>query len=359
MWKLTKKYIKYLKNNSIVFADTRQHWETGILRLLNLEEIQGREWIEYIFENVSGTRWNRMHQQEKYELICKRTQLYFKVSKQVSVKSFPHHSIFSGAKVDRHFTSFDYLDNKFHILGNSYLNHGILYTNRYKKASPIAYDEEYFEGDIERLGYGNYLKQSEWRIEKSDRILSSIKKYSLAPKPCIFDIGAGYGFLRYSAQRMGLNHFGLEISRYANEMCAKLFGFTNFEGDIWQYNKNQKYDIVTCLDVIEHVKDLDSFIAETKKYVAHKGLIVVRTPNLCSFEHKCFRSKFYSLKNEHLNYFSPLSLAYLLSRHGFSIEFTITSSHLFVGFNNFSIDCLVSNLEGSDIFMVARLNEAN
>ena len=55
-------------------------------------------------------------------------------------------------------------------------------------------------------------------------------------------------------------------------------------------------------------------------------------------------------------YFNSL-LAYLLSNHGFSIEYNTTSSHLFSGFKNFSIDCLTTNLEGSDIFMIARYND--
>ncbi len=357
MWIKNSKYIQYKKQNIIVFSDTIHHWQTGILRLLNINEIKGIEWIEYIFKNISGREWHKMSQQDKYDNIINKSKSYFKVNRKRNLKKLPKGKILTNTEVDHYFTTFRYQKNKFHLFGNNYLKHAVLYDKNLIQVSPIEYEEEYFEGNIESLGYGNYLKQSQWRIEKSRKILSVIKKFSTKANPYIFDIGAGYGFLRSSAEKFGMKHDGLEISKYANKMCKKLFGFNNFEGDIWKYKKKHKFDIITCLDVLEHVKDLDLFLEEVKKHIKKNGLLALRTPNLMSFEFKCFQSKFYSLKIEHLNYFSTLSLAYLLSNHGFSIEYNTTSSHLFSGFKNFSIDCLTTNLEGSDIFMIARYND--
>ena len=77
-------------------------------------------------------------------------------------------------------------------------------------------------------------------LQLYDFLWCHIQYFFLKKRPKIFDLGAGYGFFRYAVGEKGLPHAGLEISQYANQMCKKLFGFNNFHGDIWDYNKKNK-----------------------------------------------------------------------------------------------------------------------
>tara|TARA_B100001989_G_scaffold252592_1_gene235242 strand:+ start:2803 stop:3888 length:1086 start_codon:yes stop_codon:yes gene_type:complete len=359
MWTIDKKNIFFKKNKKILFSDTLDHWHNGLCRLLNIEENKARDWIEYIYQNKTKRSWSNLNYYEKYDHIIHMTNKFFNVSNNNS-KNFKNISNIKilGHNFDKCFAVLKYNDKNFYIMGSKKINHGVLFDSQFKYVSAIKYEEEYFEGEIEKVGYGNYKKQSKWRIEKSINLLKMINKYSdIKDNAVLLDLGSGYGFFRYAAEKSGIKHYGLEISKYANKMCKKLYGFDNFEGEIWDFEPRHKFDVITCFDVIEHISNTDDFLKKVKSLLKKNGLFVIRTPNLNSFEYKCFKSLFYSLKVEHLNYFSPQSLSLSLSKNGFDTIHAQTTSHLFQGFHEFPLDVLKSNMEGSDIFLIGKLYE--
>lgn len=360
MWMQNKKKIIYSRNNKILFCDSHDHWTNGICRLLNIENNKAKNWIESIFENFTLRNWSKLKFHEKTNHIIHTTNQFFKSKPKNKIFKIDTNYKILDNEIDFYFTKFK-SENKFlHIIGSKHLKHGVLVDSNFKKLSKIKYEEDYFEGDMDDIGYGNYLKQSDWRIQKSKRLLNIILKYIDSNKiPRILDVGAGYGFFRYAAELQSLHHQGIEISKYANKMCNNLFSFSNYEGEVWDYNPKRKFDVITCFDVIEHVSNVDKFIKVLKKMLNKKGLLVVRTPNIFSFEYSCFGSSFYSLKQEHLNYFSPSSLSLFLSINNFDIINIQTSSHMFQGISDFPIDVLKANMNGSDIFLIAKLNEQN
>ena len=88
-----------------------------------------------------------------------------------------------------------------------------------------------------------------------------------------------------------------------------------------------------------------------------KGLLFIRTPNIESIEFKLLGNKFYSLKAEHLNYFSPLSLTYYLKKNGFEIILLETTSHIFKGFDSLDFNIFEKTMMGSDILCIGKVNE--
>ncbi len=358
MWTVQKKDIIFKKNNKILFRDDYDHWINGICRLINLKENKAKEWIEFIFKNKTYAIWNNLSFYEKYMHIIISTNKFFNTSNYNLINKNLENKKILEHEIDKHFARLSYVENNFHIIGSQKISHGFLVDNRYKPVSSIKYEENYFEGEIEKLGYGNYKKQSRWRLEKSKNLLNMINKYSdMKDNAVLLDLGAGYGFFRNAAEENGINHYGLEISKYANKMCKKLYGFDNFEGEIWDFKPKQKFDVITCFDVIEHIANINDFLQKVKSLLKKGGLFVVRTPNLNSFEYKCFKSNFYSFKVEHLNYFSPKSLCLFLSINGFDTIHVQTTSHIFQGFDKFPLDVIRSNMEGSDIFLIGKSNE--
>lgn len=352
MWETTQTHIKLKINNSYYFEDTLDHWQNGILRLLNLDDKEARAWISSIIEG-NKRNWLEMSYEEKYSRLIKATRYYFNLKKYAPPKKYPPFKIL-GSKINKIYGEINFKNKKTLIAGNDFVKHAILLTNDGKKVSPLKYEENYFEGKIDKLGYGDYLKQQQWRIEKSTKMLKLIKMIYPKKNLTLLDIGAGYGFFRKAADLIGIKHQGLEISKFANKMTKKLFNFSNIEGDISDLSPKKKFDVITCLDVIEHIKDISKFMLQVKNHLKKSGILVIRTPNLESFEYKCLLNKFYSFKYEHLNYFSPRSLSMFLQENNLNPIFFNTTSHLFGGFRDFYIENLNSNLEGSDIFMIGK-----
>jgi 2-polyprenyl-3-methyl-5-hydroxy-6-metoxy-1,4-benzoquinol methylase len=351
MWEINKTHIKLKINNSYYFEDTLDHWQNGILRLLNLNDKEAKAWISFIIRG--NKNWLEMSYEEKYFRLIKATRNYFNLKESVQPKKYPSFKVL-GSKINMIYGEINFKNNRALIAGNNFVKHAVLLTNDGKKVSPLKYEENYFEGKIDKLGYGDYLKQQQWRIEKSTRMLKLIRMAYPKKNLTLLDIGAGYGFFRKSADLMGIKHQGLEISKFANKMTKKLFNFSNIEGDINNISPNKKFDVITCLDVIEHIKDISKFMIQVKSHLKKGGILVIRTPNLESFEYKCLLNNFYSFKYEHLNYFSPRSLSMFLLENNLNPIFINTTSHLFGGFKDFYIENLNSNLEGSDIFMVGK-----
>lgn len=238
MWETTQTHIKLKINNSYYFEDTLDHWQNGILRLLNLDDKEARAWISSIIEG-NKRNWLEMSYEEKYSRLIKATRYYFNLKKYAPPKKYPPFKIL-GSKINKIYGEINFKNKKTLIAGNDFVKHAILLTNDGKKVSPLKYEENYFEGKIDKLGYGDYLKQQQWRIEKSTKMLKLIKMIYPKKNLTLLDIGAGYGFFRKAADLIGIKHQGLEISKFANKMTKKLFNFSNIEGDISDLSPKKK-----------------------------------------------------------------------------------------------------------------------
>ena len=238
------------------------------------------------------------------------------------------------------------------------LLHGVAINNQGDLLSPCEYEEDYFEGKIFGKGYGQYLSQQSWRLEKAKRLLNIILEKNFLTHDSeikLLDIGAGYGFFRKAAEEAGIKTTGLEISAYANQASKELFGLSAVKGEIQDYFPGNKFEIICAFDVIEHFQNPDSLIENIIRLLKKNGTLAIRTPNLDSLEFKALGGKFYSIKPEHLNYFSPKSLSYLLTKYGFQISYINTSSHFFQGVVGLPIDIWTSSNQGSDIFVIAKI----
>jgi 2-polyprenyl-6-hydroxyphenyl methylase/3-demethylubiquinone-9 3-methyltransferase len=100
------------------------------------------------------------------------------------------------------------------------------------------------------------------------------------------DVGCGAGLLAEPLARLGAQVTGLDASAEliasAREHAAavrleidyRVGAVETFEGE---------FDLVTCMEVIEHVADPASFIAALARLLAANGLLVMSTPNATSW----------------------------------------------------------------------------
>jgi 2-polyprenyl-6-hydroxyphenyl methylase/3-demethylubiquinone-9 3-methyltransferase len=97
------------------------------------------------------------------------------------------------------------------------------------------------------------------------------------------DVGCGAGLLCEPLARLGAEVTGVDAAP-ANVEAAALHSegagleIRYMAGELATLGLGQ-FDLVTCLEVLEHVADKAAFIAELAKHLAPGGLMVLSTPN--------------------------------------------------------------------------------
>ena len=99
----------------------------------------------------------------------------------------------------------------------------------------------------------------------------------------VLDIGIGYGsFLNILEKDYGMRElFGMDPFPKSLEMSRKNTSADLRQGDIddkkWPFSK--PFDLITCFDVVEHLKKPSVFFTRSARYLKPKGLVLVTTPN--------------------------------------------------------------------------------
>ena len=350
-----------------VFEDTTEHWREAVLRLLNLSEDDGRAWVEAVAAEAEERPEAFANQppEKRLEILARASRRVFPLP---AATDLPLRSSARalGAALDQVWIHGLRDDPTFAIVGNREIQHGVLVQNRngvWMPATPIPYEENYFEGDELRVGYGGYRAQSTWRLEKAARLIRQIRGIAelagcrLESGARLLDVGSGYGYLRKAASDAGWSSDGVEISRHAAAVAREEFKQNTFVGTLEDFHcghRIQTYDVLTLFDVVEHVEDPIQLLRIAGELLRPGGLCVIRTPNLIALEAEVFGSFYHSIKMEHLHYFSPSSLCLAIERAALKPAFLTSESHLLRGFLGTALDSYARCLRGSDLFAVAQ-----
>jgi 2-polyprenyl-3-methyl-5-hydroxy-6-metoxy-1,4-benzoquinol methylase len=171
--------------------------------------------------------------------------------------------------------------------------------------------------------------------KKTKVILSKLKILTGGRK--LLDAGCSNGQFMYHAAGRGFETKGVELNA-GTAQIAKENGLDVFVGTLEEANlPSSSYDVVTLNDLIEHVAEPQSLLAECHRLLAPGGILVIGTPNLdCLFNnltwalYKCFRIPWSAVTPpHHLYQFSSRSLRMLLENNNFAskdISFVPTSS---------------------------------
>lgn len=199
---------------------------------------------------------------------------------------------------------------------------------------PPAYEEDYFEGDRDKGGYGAYSEERVWRLEKAARQVRGLRSATGLERGRVLDIGSGYGYFRVALSKAGYEHEGLEVSDHARAIAREEFGQDTHAGQLEDYWKDWEggYDVVTAFDLIEHVPDPTDFLIKLRQILRPGGFAGLKTPNIDAPEAEVFGPHYHSLKREHLVLFSPESLTDAARDAGLEPMEVSTVSHLLRGF---------------------------
>ncbi len=96
------------------------------------------------------------------------------------------------------------------------------------------------------------------------------------------DVGCGAGLLAEPLARMGATVTAIDAAPELIEVAREHSGAQGLEVDYRAGAVEQldgRYDLVTCLEVIEHVADPQSFLGALAERLAPGGLLILSTPN--------------------------------------------------------------------------------
>ncbi|HEX5620907.1 MAG TPA: class I SAM-dependent methyltransferase, partial [Solirubrobacteraceae bacterium] len=87
-------------------------------------------------------------------------------------------------------------------------------------------------------------------------------------------------------------------------------------------------DVVTAFEVIEHLFSPRAFLERCAELLSDDGVVVLTCPNAAGFDVQILGAASATVDAEHLNYFTPDSLAALVRRCGFDVVDVSTPGRL-------------------------------
>jgi 2-polyprenyl-3-methyl-5-hydroxy-6-metoxy-1,4-benzoquinol methylase len=153
------------------------------------------------------------------------------------------------------------------------------------------------------------------------------------------DFGCGSGDLVDYANRQGFDSVGIEINLEVNEKIAKRgIPVKSLDSILIQ---PETYDVITIIEVIEHVCDPKSILEALYKKLSKNGIVFITSPNFDSLNRYLLKNRWRALwYPDHINIFNKSSIERILFNSGFSNVHVKTSGHII-------LDLIPNQVEGS------------
>jgi SAM-dependent methyltransferase len=135
----------------------------------------------------------------------------------------------------------------------------------------------------------------------------------------ILDIGCSTGGLLSILQQRGFtNLLGLDPSPGCAAAAQRLYGIRVLTAPLTEIGRDHgPFDSIILVGVVEHVRDLTPFLATVRDLGAPGCRVYIEVPDASSF-HLSRNAPYQEFSVEHINFFSPVSLANLMRCAGFS-----------------------------------------
>lgn len=179
------------------------------------------------------------------------------------------------------------------------------------------FEKEYFNGEKSILwkagGYDLLVRLNMWRLRKFRKI---IKKYSTSHKT-LLDVGCGYGsFL--TLFKNDFNIYGMDISHHAIEVAKIRLDCPVQQANIEnEFPYDKKFDIITAIDVIEHLNNPRIAIQNIYNHLNEEGLFCFQLPTVNNGLSNLINKLFFAHDKTHIFIVSVEELENLIKSVGF------------------------------------------
>ncbi|MDO8638508.1 MAG: methyltransferase domain-containing protein [Candidatus Daviesbacteria bacterium] len=187
---------------------------------------------------------------------------------------------------------------------------GLVFADPIDKDKKIVERYKYFkdpEYEAERIGRGQNQKE----------ILNNLNNM-FPNKGKLLDVGCATGAFLESAKNDGWDVLGIEPSKWATDVAKNKYTLPVLQGTIDSLKIPKKsFDVVVCLDVIEHVISPRKLLKSINKVLKPDGLLCLVTPDKDSLLSRVLGENWWHVRPDHIFYFSESSINLLLQSEGF------------------------------------------
>jgi SAM-dependent methyltransferase len=155
------------------------------------------------------------------------------------------------------------------------------------------------------------------------RILQVCEKYTGKSRSSLrlLDVGCSSGAFLSAVRSLGIDAEGAEPSpRPVKTALAR--GLKVYQGFLEELHlPSESYDVITLMEVVEHVKTPLALLRECRRLLAPAGMVVIKTGNADSWTARRLKERweYYDMSKHggHISFFNPGSLKVMARRTGF------------------------------------------
>ena len=162
------------------------------------------------------------------------------------------------------------------------------YMSKWYNDHPILVDDQgLIKGVQEYLNGSNIIQKNS--LNDIFKILELEVKFVLDGNKnsqlSILDVGCGAGILlHFLREKTEAKVTGIDLNKHVIEVGKKYLGLENFYDNLHELSKTgEKFDIISLIDVIEHLSDPVQTILDAKSLLKEKGIILLRCPSTDGF----------------------------------------------------------------------------
>lgn len=154
----------------------------------------------------------------------------------------------------------------------------------------------------------------------------------------LLDVGSGTGAFVQEMNQQGWQVTGLEPDADARKVAKEVNAASLTDISTFYQLETGVYDAITMWHVLEHVHELQGYIAHLKNLLKENGRLFIAVPNYTSKDADIYQAHWAAYDvPRHLYHFSPQSVQVLMEKHGLKIY-----KHLPMWYDSFYISMLSS-----------------
>ena len=161
----------------------------------------------------------------------------------------------------------------------------------------------------------DYARERRGRKKNFIQILKRLEAWR-PQKGRLLDVGAASGLMVEAAIERGWDALGIEPSQALVKQAREL-GLPVIETTLeaWQ-GPESAFDVITLLDVIEHVAEPDRFLSKALQYLKPGGIVCIVTPDVGSLTARLLGSRWWHYRPAHVTFFTRRALTRLIESRG-------------------------------------------
>lgn len=193
---------------------------------------------------------------------------------------------------------------------------GLIYTNPRppKTAIEEQYESEHYRDMLPR-NTSQYLRKI---MTNSVNRLAFVEKYK--QNGTLLDVGCAQGNFINVARSRGWDITGVEVSKRFSGIARDKFKLNVHTGTLEDQNfVHETFDVITCFDVIEHLRDPLAYLHLCKRLLKKGGVIIAETCNTASLHQLVLGKRWQSDPAQHLYLFTPKTIRAIAEKAGFRV----------------------------------------